>query len=202
MLGQQLWVSSQASVVSFKGTCPRVQPGLFMACGSRLIGAATLGKDVSLWFNAVVRADVNEIVIGDACNIQDGAIVHGTYERFATHIGNRVSVGHGAIVHGCTIEDDVLIGMGATIMDGAVVGKGSVIGAHALVTQGQKIPAGSLVMGSPARCARPLSEDELRAFGATHRRYLDYRKGFAYPDALPASLVVECEAQKPSDREI
>lgn len=202
MSGQRFWVSAQASVVPYQEVFPRAHPGLFMACGSRLIGAATLGKDVSLWFNAIVRADVNVIAIGDACNVQDGAIVHGTFEKFATHIGNRVSIGHGAIVHGCTIEDDVLIGMGATVMDGAVIGRGSVVGAHALVTQGQKIPAGSLVMGAPARCVRALSEEELRAFGDTHRRYLNYRTGFAYPDAPPPGLLVLGQTQKPTDREI
>jgi carbonic anhydrase/acetyltransferase-like protein (isoleucine patch superfamily) len=202
MAENRFWISAQASVVAYSGASPQACPGLFMACGSRLIGAASLGYDVSIWFNAIVRADVNTITIGDACNIQDSAIIHCTYQKFATDIGHRVSIGHAAVVHGCTIEDDVLVGMGATIMDGAVVGAGSVVGAHALVTQGQQIPPRSLVMGAPARCVRELTDQELQSFGDTHKRYLRYREGYStYLDAVPACLVINRAGSLHGDEE-
>lgn len=177
-------LSPNSSIVPYHGVRPTHGHGLFMACGARLIGQCHLGMRVSLWFGAIVRGDVNAISIGDETNIQDGAVIHGTYEKFSTHIGSRVSIGHNAIVHGATIEDRVLIGMGAVIMDGARVGAGSVIGAGAIVRQGQEIPPNSLVVGAPASVKRRLSEDESLQFTAAFERYLFYVLGYDYPDTL------------------
>lgn len=173
-------ISKNASILGYSGYFPKYENGLFMACGARLVGRATLGHDVSLWFQTVVRADVHEISIGDETNIQDGAIVHCTYERHATHIGSRVSIGHAAVIHGCTIEDDVLVGMGALIMDGVRVGKGSVIGAGTLVTERTVIPEKSLVVGRPGRVIRTLSDEESSAYTKTYLRYLNYVLGYEF----------------------
>jgi carbonic anhydrase/acetyltransferase-like protein (isoleucine patch superfamily) len=180
-------VSPFASVLAYQGVRPVHGPGLFLACGARLVGDVRAGKQLSVWFNAVVRGDVNRITIGDQTNIQDNAVVHGTYERFATIIGNQVSIGHSAAIHGCDIEDRVLIGMGAVIMDGARIGQGSVIAAGAIVTQGQKIPPLSLVMGAPAVIKRVLSQEESDQLTAAYSRYLFYVSGFDYPDVLVGS---------------
>lgn len=178
--------SPQASVVAYQGVMPRWDWGLFMACGARLVGQVQAGRQLSIWFNAVVRGDVNTITIGHETNIQDQAIVHGTYERFATTIGNQVSIGHSAVIHGCCIEDRVLVGMGAVIMDGAHVGFGSVIGAGAVVTQGQRIAPRSLVVGAPAVVKRTLTEEESAALTGAYARYLFYVSGFDYPDTAAA----------------
>lgn len=177
-------LSPQSSIVSYTGHAPAWQWGLFMACGARLVGHVRAGRQLSIWFNAVVRGDVNAITIGDETNIQDNAIVHGTFERFATSIGNQVSIGHAAVIHGCTIEDRVLIGMGAVVMDGARVGTGSVVGAGSVVTQGQIVPPYSLVVGAPAQVKRTLSHKESLAMTAAYTRYLFYVSGFSYPDTV------------------
>ena len=130
--------------------------------GAVVQGDVTVGADSSIWYHAVVRGDVQSIVIGEGTNIQDGAILH--VDRDASlHIGDKVTVGHGAILHGCTVEDHVLIGMGAIVMNHAVVGEGSIVGAGALVTQNMVIPRGSLVMGSPAKVRREVRPEELEA---------------------------------------
>lgn len=174
--------SVQASIVRYRNRSPAYGNRLFLACGARLIGNVTCGEQVSIWFNAVVRGDVNSITIGDQTNIQDNAVIHGTYERYSTTIGAQVSIGHGATVHGAIIGDRVLIGMQAVIMDGASIGKGSVIGAGAVVRQGQEIPPNSLVVGAPATIKRTLSASESDDLTAAFRRYLFYVSGFDYPD--------------------
>ena len=177
-----------ASIVGYQGVRPVWDWGLFMACGARLVGQVTAGRQLSIWFNAVVRGDVNAITIGDETNIQDNAVIHGTYKKHATTLGNRVSIGHSAVIHGCTIEDRVLVGMGAVIMDGCHVGTGSVIGAGAVVTQGQQIPPRSLVVGAPATVKRTLSQDESDAMTNAYQRYLFYVSGFDYSDYDEASI--------------
>ena len=138
---------------------PAIPESAYIAEGAVVIGDTTLGEQSSIWPGCVVRADINSIVIGDRTNIQDGSILH-LADDYGVSIGNDVTVGHGAIIHACEIEDECLIGMGATIMDGSVIGKNSIIGAGALVTGGTRIPPGSLAMGSPATIVRPLSEAE------------------------------------------
>ena len=119
----------------------------------------TIGKECSIWFNAVLRGDVNAIELGNKVNIQDGAIVHCTYQKYATKIGNNVSVGHNAIVHGCTIHDNVLIGMGSIVMDNCVVESNSIIAAGAVVTQNTRVESGSIYAGVPAKKVKDISKE-------------------------------------------
>lgn len=128
---------------------------IWVARGAVVVGDVVLREEASVWFNAVVRGDNEQIVIGRGSNVQDGCVLH-TDPGFPLTIGENCTVGHCAILHGCTLEDEVLIGMGATILNGAVVGAGSIIGANALVTEGRKIPAGSLVVGAPGKVVRQL----------------------------------------------
>jgi carbonic anhydrase/acetyltransferase-like protein (isoleucine patch superfamily) len=137
-----------------------------------------MGKDCTVWFNAVVRGDVNAIVMGDRVNIQDGAVVHCTYQKTKTIIGNNVSIAHNAIVHGCTIEDEVLIGMGAIVMDGAVIGKNSIIGAGAIVTQNTKVPPGTVWAGNPAKYIKDVSPELGEVFMRTANNYVLYSGWF------------------------
>ena len=138
---------------------PRLGPGVYIAKTAVVIGDVTLGAHSSVWYGAVVRGDINRIVVGHHTNIQDNAVLH-LADDFPCLVGNWVTVGHGAIVHACTVGDEVLVGMGAVILDGAVVGKQSIVGAKALVTQEMKIPPGSLVLGAPAKVVRPLTKPE------------------------------------------
>ena len=138
---------------------PQIHPSAFVASNATVIGDVTLEEESSVWFGAVLRGDINRIIIGPRSNIQDGAIVHLANE-FPAVLGELVTVGHGAIVHACTVGDETLIGMGAIILDGSEIGARSIVGANALVTGGTKIPPGSLVLGSPAKVVRPLTPDE------------------------------------------
>ncbi len=148
-----------ALIRSVRGFTPRFGIDCFLAETAVVIGDTVMGDGCSVWFNAVVRGDVNAIRIGDRVNIQDGAVLHCTYERAALTIGNDVSIGHNAIVHGCTVHDKVLIGMGSIVMDNAVIGEGSVIAAGAVVTQGTVVEPGSLMAGVPAKRIGPVSAD-------------------------------------------
>jgi gamma-carbonic anhydrase len=138
---------------------PTLGQGVYIACGAVVVGDVTLGDYVSVWYNAVLRGDINRIVVGHHSNIQDAAVVH-LADDFPCVVGNYVTVGHSAIVHACTVRDECLIGMGATILDDAVVGEQSIVGARTLVTQGMEAPPGSLVQGAPAKIARALSPEE------------------------------------------
>jgi carbonic anhydrase/acetyltransferase-like protein (isoleucine patch superfamily) len=137
-----------------------------------------MGRDCTVWFNAVIRGDVNSIIIGDQTNIQDGAVIHCTYQKTKTVIGNCVSIAHNAVVHGCTIEDKVLIGMGAIVMDGAIVGTGSIIAAGAIVTQNTVVPAGSIYAGNPARLLKLVSPEQAEVFMRTADNYVMYADWF------------------------
>ncbi len=136
---------------SVNGKTPQLGQGCFVAENATLVGDVTMGDQCSIWFNAVLRGDVHYIRMGNKVNVQDGVVIHGTYRKSPTNIGNNVSIGHNAIVHGCTIEDNVLIGMGSIVMDGAVVESDSIIAAGAVVTPGTRVPAGSIYGGMPAR---------------------------------------------------
>ena len=138
---------------------PTLGQGVYLARTAVVLGDVTLGDFSSVWYNAVLRGDINRIVVGHHTNIQDNAVLH-LADDFACVLGNWVTVGHSAIVHACTVGDECLIGMGATILDGAEIGAQSIVGANALVTQHAKIPAGSLVLGSPAKVVRALTEQE------------------------------------------
>lgn len=138
---------------------PQLGKDVYVARGAIVVGDVTLGDHASVWYNAVLRGDINRIVVGHHSNIQDNAVVH-LADDFPCLIGNYVTVGHSAIVHACTVQDECLIGMGAIVLDGAVIGEQSIVGANALVTQGTKIPPGSMVLGSPAKVVRPLKVEE------------------------------------------
>jgi carbonic anhydrase/acetyltransferase-like protein (isoleucine patch superfamily) len=138
---------------------PKLGKGVYIAKGAVVLGDVTIGNYSSVWYNAVVRGDINFIKIGHHTNIQDNAVLH-LADEFPCVLGNFVTVGHSAVVHACTVGDEVLIGMGAVVLDGAVVGKQSIIGAKALVTQEAKIPPGSLVLGAPAKIVRALTPNE------------------------------------------
>jgi carbonic anhydrase/acetyltransferase-like protein (isoleucine patch superfamily) len=138
---------------------PVLGPNCYIARTAVVIGDVTLGAYSSVWYNAVLRGDINRIIVGDYSNIQDNAVVH-LADDFPCIIGNHVTVGHSAIVHACTVEDECLIGMGATILDGALIGAQSIVGANALVTQGTVIPPGSMVLGSPGKVVRVLSQTD------------------------------------------
>lgn len=138
---------------------PRLGKNVFIAKNATVIGDVTLGAHSSVWYGAVLRGDINRIVVGHHTNVQDNAVLH-LADDFPCRLGNWVTVGHGAIVHACTVGDEVLVGMGAVILDGAVIGKQSLIGAKALVTQGTRIPPGSLVLGAPAKVVRQLTAKE------------------------------------------
>ncbi len=138
---------------------PKLGRGVFIARGATVVGDVTLGDGVSVWYGAVLRGDINRIVVGEGTNIQDNAVVH-LADDFGAMIGRWVTIGHSAIIHACTIGDECLIGMGAAVLDGAEVGEQCIIGANALVTQRTKIPPGSMVLGAPAKVVRPLTAEE------------------------------------------
>ncbi|HEX5757945.1 MAG TPA: gamma carbonic anhydrase family protein [Thermoanaerobaculia bacterium] len=156
----------------FNGVLPRLGERVFLAPGAHVAGDVELGDDVSLWFHTVARGDVNTIRIGPRTNVQDGSVLHVTHERHPLRLGAGVVVGHQAVLHGCTVEDGALIGIGARVLDGAVVESGAQVGAGAVVAPGTRVPAGHLVLGVPARVARPLRDDERRAIGEIAGRYV------------------------------
>jgi carbonic anhydrase/acetyltransferase-like protein (isoleucine patch superfamily) len=145
-------------VKSINGKTPKIPTDCYIAENATIIGEVTFGNSCSVWFNAVIRGDVNSITIGNQVNIQDGAVIHCTYQKHATKIGNNVSVGHNAIVHGCIIHDNVLIGMGAIVMDNCVINSNSIIAAGAVVTQNTNVESGTIWAGVPARKVKDIDE--------------------------------------------
>lgn len=146
-------------IKSVKGAYPEFGKECFIAENATIVGDVKMGDHCSVWFNAVIRGDVHFIRIGHKVNIQDGAIIHCTYEKFPTNIGNNVSIGHNAIVHGCTIADNVLIGMGAIVMDNCIVESNTIIAAGAVVTQNTHVEAGSIYAGVPAKKVKDISQE-------------------------------------------
>ncbi|MGA3283955.1 MAG: gamma carbonic anhydrase family protein [Verrucomicrobiota bacterium] len=151
---------------------PRLGKGVYIARTAVVLGDVTLGAHSSVWYHAVLRGDINRIVVGHHTNIQDNTVLH-LADDYACVIGNWVTVGHGAIVHACKVGDEVLVGMGAVILDGAVIGRQSIIGAKALVTQEMKIPSGSLVLGAPAKVVRKLTKKERAGLKWWAEHYVD-----------------------------
>lgn len=147
-------------VKTIKGKTPKIPEDCYVAENATIIGDVTFGKSCSVWFNAVIRGDVNSITIGDKVNIQDGAVVHCTYQKHATVIGNNVSVGHNAIVHGCIIKDNVLIGMGAIVMDNCIVESNAIVAAGAVVTQNTVVESGTIYAGVPAKKVKDINASE------------------------------------------
>ncbi|MET6999653.1 gamma carbonic anhydrase family protein [Chitinophaga defluvii] len=149
-------------ILPVKGVYPKMGENCFVAPNATIVGDVVMGNECSIWFNAVVRGDVNSIRMGNKVNIQDGVVIHCTYEKTKTVIGNNVSVGHNAIIHGCTIEDDVLVGMGAIIMDNAHVGANTIIAAGAVVLEGTHIEKGTVYAGVPAKKIKDINMDLIR----------------------------------------
>ncbi len=172
-------------VYTFKGITPKIDSSVFLTPSSEIVGDVEIGKNSSIWFNVVVRGDVNIIRIGYDTNVQDGSILHVTYKKAELHIGNGVSVGHSVTLHGCKIEDYCLIGMRAVVMDGAVVGSESIVAAGSLVTQGTIIPPRSMVMVSPAKVVRPLKDDEiafLHQSAENYKKYVSWYREDGFPE--------------------
>lgn len=151
---------------------------MFVAEGARIIGDVTIGQESSVWFNTVIRGDVNSIVIGERTNIQDNCVLHVTHRRFALRIGSNVTIGHSVVLHGCTVEDNCLVGMGAIVLDNATIHTRSLIAAGALVQENFEVPEGMLVAGVPARIKRPLTAEEAAFLERSARNYVDYVKTY------------------------
>lgn len=168
-----------ALIKSVNGTEPKFGKNTFLAENCTVVGDVICGDDCSIWFNAVVRGDVNSIRMGNKVNIQDGAVIHCTYQKTKTNIGNNVSVGHNAIVHGCTVHDNVLIGMGAIVMDNCVIESNCIIAAGAVLTENTHVAAGSIYAGVPAKKVKDIDQKLLE--GEVHRianNYLMYSGWF------------------------
>jgi carbonic anhydrase/acetyltransferase-like protein (isoleucine patch superfamily) len=168
-------------LITVDGHTPIVDDAAWIAPGAVVAGRVTIGAESAVWYTTVVRADMETVTVGTGTNLQDGTVVHAD-PGFPAVIGDDVTVGHRAVVHGCTVEDECLVGMGAVIMNGAVVGRGSLIAAGAVISQGTEIPPGSLVAGVPAKVRREVTEDEtamIRASGAGYRHLLGVHRAAA-----------------------
>lgn len=165
-----------ALIQSVKGITPKIPDSCFLADNATLTGDVEMGEECSVWYNAVVRGDVNSIRIGNKVNIQDGVIIHCTYQKASTSIGNNVSLGHKAIVHGCTIKDNVLVGMGAIVMDHAIIEPGSIIAAGAIVTAGTLVEKNSIYAGIPAKKLKSVSNEHSEMIQRTADNYVMYKE--------------------------
>lgn len=165
-------------VYPYRDILPRIGTGCFVAPGAHVIGDVELGDNVSVWFGTVIRGDVFHIRIGSGTNIQDNSVIHVTTDRFPTIIGKNVTIGHKAMLHGCTVKDGALIGMGAIIMDRVVVGENALVAAGSLVTEGTIIPDNTLVMGSPAKPRRELTESERKHLQWSAPHYVDIAQNY------------------------
>ena len=170
-------------ILPVKGVLPTIGENCFIAPNATIVGDVIMGNDCSVWFNAVLRGDVNSIRMGNKVNVQDGAVIHCTYQKTKAIIGNNVSIGHNAIVHGCVIEDNVLIGMGAIVMDNAHVGSNSIVAAGAVVLENTIIEAGCIYAGVPAKKVKNISEDLISGeINRIANNYLMYSGWFKNPE--------------------
>ena len=173
-------------ILPVEGKSPSFGKECFVAPNATVVGEVAIGDHCSIWFNAVVRGDVNSIHIGNRVNIQDGVIIHGTYKKTSVHIGDDVSIGHNAIVHGCTIQEKVLIGMGAIVMDNAEIGKNSIIAAGAVVLEGTKVESGTIYGGVPARKIKNVPPDLITGqIERVAKHYLTYADWFKECNEVP-----------------
>jgi carbonic anhydrase/acetyltransferase-like protein (isoleucine patch superfamily) len=166
------------TVRSFRGITPVVHPTCFIEASAQLVGDVQLGEHSSVWFNTVLRGDVQRIRVGRRSNIQDLCMVHVVRDRFATQLGDEVTVGHHAVLHGCSLGNRILVGMGSILLDGVKVGDDCVIAAGTLLTPGTEIPSGSLAMGSPGRVKRPLNDEERAWIARTAAHYVGYAEEY------------------------
>lgn len=170
-------------ILPVKGISPQLGNNCFVAPNATIVGDVIMGDDCSVWFNAVVRGDVNSIRIGNKVNIQDGAVLHCTYQKTTVQLGNNVSIGHNAIVHGCKVHDNVLIGMGAIVMDNCEIGSNTIIAAGAVVTEGTVVPSGCIFAGVPAKKVKDISQElisgEIDRIANNYLMYSGWFKGDA-----------------------
>jgi len=165
-------------ILPYKNIFPKIDESVFIAEGARIIGNVTIEKNSSVWFNAVIRGDVHYINIGENTNVQDGSVLHVTNNKFALIIGKDITIGHNAVVHGCTVKDNVLIGMGSVILDNALINSNSIVAAGSLVTEAFVVPEGVLVVGVPAKVIRELTEDEIKKITNSAVAYVGYAKAY------------------------
>ena len=163
---------------SYRGVTPTVAASAYIDPSAQVIGDVQVGEHSSIWPNATLRGDVNQIRVGAGSNVQDNAVLHGDVDRYPVLVGDRVTVGHSVVLHGCVVEDDCVIGIGAIILNGARIGHGSVIAAGAVVPEEMEVPPGSLVMGVPAKVRRPVNDTERERFSQNARNYLRYAEDF------------------------
>lgn len=165
-------------LIKYKGITPKLGERVYIVESAQVIGDVEIGDDSTVWFNAVIRGDVNYVRIGNATNIQDNCTLHVTKDVYPLFVGNQVTVGHNVTLHGCRVSDRCLIGMGAIILDNAHIGEDSIVGAGALVTEGAKFPAGSLILGMPAKVVRPLKPEEIERIKRSSANYISYAKDY------------------------
>jgi carbonic anhydrase/acetyltransferase-like protein (isoleucine patch superfamily) len=170
-------------ILPVKGVSPKMGRNCYIAPNATIVGDVIIGDDCSVWFNAVIRGDVNSIQIGNKVNVQDGVVIHCTYQKAKTTIGNNVSIGHNAVVHGCTIQDNVLIGMGAIVMDSAEIGNNSIIAAGSVVLEGTKVESGTVYGGVPAHKIKDIPQDLISGqIDRIANNYVLYASWFQNPD--------------------
>lgn len=169
---------TKTMITSYKGIRPQIAASAFVAPGAHIIGDVHIGEHSSVWFNCVLRGDCYHIRIGESTNIQDNTVIHVTQGRFPSIIGNFVTVGHSAVIHGCTIKDRCLIGIGAIVLDNVTVGEESFIAAGSLVTPGTVIPPRSMVMGAPAKVRREVTDEEVARIDQHWRHYIEYKEQY------------------------
>lgn len=170
--------SMQNKIFTFQGKTPELGEGVFVAPGSQIIGDVKIGNNSSIWFQCLIRGDVNYIRIGENVNIQDLSLIHVARDVYPVEIGNNVSMGHRVTIHGCILKDNSFVGMCATIMDGVELGEYSFVAAGSLVPPGKKIPPGVLVMGSPAKIVRDITEKDREIIERTTRNYVKYKENY------------------------
>jgi gamma-carbonic anhydrase len=168
--------SDEVKIFPYKGMYPKIGNSVFFASGVKIIGDVEIGDNSSVWYNSVVRGDVHYIKIGESTNIQDCSMLHVTNGKFPLNIGNKVTIGHSVSLHGCTLQDLCLIGIGAIVLDGAVIESNSMVAAGALVKQHFVVPSGKLVAGVPAKVIRDLTQDEIKDIEAGAYRYVEYAR--------------------------
>jgi len=165
-------------IIDYLGKKPHLDASVFVAENATIIGDVSIGRDSSIWFNAVIRGDVNSIAIGERTNIQDNTVIHVTLEKFPTLLASNVTVGHSAVIHGCIVEDFCLIGMGAILLDGCRIGDHSVVAAGSLIKEKFIVPSETLVAGVPARIVRKLRDDEVQRLRDSAQHYVEYASNY------------------------
>ncbi|MCK5236874.1 MAG: gamma carbonic anhydrase family protein [Deltaproteobacteria bacterium] len=166
------------TILPYKGVAPKLHESVYCSEGVRIIGDVEINADSSIWFNSVVRGDVNYIRIGERTNVQDNSVLHVTKDIYPLIIGSNITIGHNAVLHGCRVEDNCLIGMGAVILDNATIGKDSIVGAGALVTENKDFPPRSLIIGSPAKVVRELTDEEVARISNSASNYIEYAAAY------------------------